>query len=989
MAAKKETYDLIFAGVDKVTPEMKAIIDSFDRLDAQVKKSDKAIDDMAESLSDTADSAKNIDGIAKNFFGLSVAADLTSEAISEATKAIVKGLASVGVAAIKTALELDQSSQRMVAAVGAPQEKVEEFEKIIEKVFTTGIPDSVEDAAKAVQLSFQKFGDVGVEELAKVSNAATQLSKLYDSDLNQQIDAAAALTKDFGLTSDQAFDFIAAGFQNGLNSSDDFLDTIREYSTQFKDGGASAGEFFSLLESGLGAGVLGTDKVADSFKELNDRIFEGSDAARKGLNDLGLDSDKIYAGIRKGVITTAQVYDQVVASLAKIDDPIKREAAAVALLGEQFKDVGREAFKNISLAGKTIDDLAGSFDKTSAAFEDVATSWAKIWRKSLVEITNLEPFEKLVEGVAYQFSEMGKNFDEAIKNVDFSTLEKSVKDLIDSLSGGFSDIFGDIDLTTVEGLQVFIQKIVDGIAGILSGGAKLADGLVPILIKVSDIFRDINNSSTATGEVFLLIGKIGEALFLAIQAVGASVLSLLTGTVDGIAQVGGVVATVVGVVSPAAKEIAAKIEDFRKGLAGFNDQLKSDAMDKFKKATDAGGEAMDIFAGKTAKAVDDTAKLTKNTAESAKAVESLGVAAKKTADDMEADFDAIVKESEQIEDGLSKLNNISVEIEAKLYGADEAIRKSSEISDSIAGIDFAVEKLTARKKELELGIKIGNGATPQATIDELESIKTKIDSLTQEKKLVEIELRANDAVDGVRELRDTIKDDIEAKHLLEFELQKQGVGEVKTFLSEVTSEGRVITLNPEFDKPAVDKVEKIITSLEEDRKFLLTIESKKYEEDTKRIVVITEQAGETARKALEVKAEVDIAQAVADTEKFTSIMESTTSIVTELSGAIGTMFGQFSKDLDFYQMKLLEESIRQQIRIQDEAAEGQKELIKLELEKRRLQNEFLRNPDKAIFEIKFESDVEPALEYLLRYMLQKTRIFGTEYGVNQLLEVPI
>ena len=54
MAAKKETYDLIFRGVDKVTPEMRAIVASFEKLNTTVKKTGKDLDEAGKisALSD-------------------------------------------------------------------------------------------------------------------------------------------------------------------------------------------------------------------------------------------------------------------------------------------------------------------------------------------------------------------------------------------------------------------------------------------------------------------------------------------------------------------------------------------------------------------------------------------------------------------------------------------------------------------------------------------------------------------------------------------------------------------------------------------------------------------------------------------------------------------------------------------------------------------------------------------------------------------------
>ncbi len=76
-----------------------------------------------------------------------------------------------------------------------------------------------------------------------------------------------------------------------------------------------------------------------------------------------------------------------------------------------------------------------------------------------------KPLSDSLDGVLHNFSTVidavTKNLPDALNNVDFSGLIKAFDGLFGELDNLFRAFFGDIDLTTVEGLSAALQKIVD------------------------------------------------------------------------------------------------------------------------------------------------------------------------------------------------------------------------------------------------------------------------------------------------------------------------------------------------------------------------------------------------------------------------------------------------------------------------------------------------------------------------------------------------
>lgn len=205
-----------------------------------------------------------------------------------AAAAIAVAVIGIGVAAFGVSNDVATATANIQAELGTTAEESERLAAIAADVWGNNFAGSITEAAGAVGLIRQQLGDLADNELQRATENAFRLQDVFGVEVPESVDAARTLMEQFGLTSEQAFDFIAKGFQNGLNRSDDFLDTIGEYSVQFASGGADAGQFFSLLESGLQGGMLGTDRAADAFKEFRVRIQDGSDATAEALESIGI-----------------------------------------------------------------------------------------------------------------------------------------------------------------------------------------------------------------------------------------------------------------------------------------------------------------------------------------------------------------------------------------------------------------------------------------------------------------------------------------------------------------------------------------------------------------------------------------------------------------------------------------------------------------------------------------------------------------------------
>jgi hypothetical protein len=215
-------------------------------------------------------------------------------------------------------------------------------------------------AVGQVNQQLQALGQTG--DVDELTVSAQALADTFDEEVGGVISAAGQLVKT-GLVPDMqaGFDVMAAGFQAGLDPADDFLDTITEYSVQFQTLGLDATTAFGLIDQGLQAGARSSDLVADAIKEFAIRAIDGSETTKAGFDAIGLSSEEMAAKIAAGGPEASTALDTVLDRLRAMEDPVARDAAAVALFGTQAEDLNESLYAlDPSEASSRLGDVAGA-----------------------------------------------------------------------------------------------------------------------------------------------------------------------------------------------------------------------------------------------------------------------------------------------------------------------------------------------------------------------------------------------------------------------------------------------------------------------------------------------------------------------------------------------------------------------------------------------------------------------------------------------------
>ena len=268
----------------------------------------------------------------------------------------------IGENARETAVEFQDSTATIKSALGLTGEEAEAAGEVIKTVFESGVTDSIDEATQAVTTTKQAFKDLNDTDLSEITRQIMSIANTTGTDVQENTNAAKKLMQNFGLSAADSLDLIAAGYQNGLNSQNDFLDTLNEYAPYFSDAGISANEFIEILNNGMEAGAFNTDKVADSVKEfqimLGDRRFEAS------LDSYSQSTKDMFQQWNDGKATTKDVFDSVGNDLRNM--PIEDRQTALSNLNTMFEDLGIDA----TLA---LFDIGNEFDNVKGKASDMAS----------------------------------------------------------------------------------------------------------------------------------------------------------------------------------------------------------------------------------------------------------------------------------------------------------------------------------------------------------------------------------------------------------------------------------------------------------------------------------------------------------------------------------------------------------------------------------------------------------------------------------------
>lgn len=386
----------------------------------------------------------------------------------------------------------------------------------------------------------KQFTGLGGNELKEYRNEVQAVADMYGKDFKETLQAVNSVSKQFGITSQEAMNIIKDGFVAGADANGEFLDTLKEYPAYFKEAGISAEEFVAITANASKQGIF-SDKGVDTIKEANTRLREMTTATAEALDGIGISSEEVQKSLQEGSTTTFEVMKKVSDRLNELPASSAKVGTAIAdIFGGPGEDAGLEYIKTLGKIETNLDEvkkqagelgeleekqlnsqielqnaLSGLFDKTGGDFERMKTQAIVFVNEGLAKIINgisdtinwfktmykeSEAFRLLCDSISGIFTGMFKTVGNLI-----NLLIVQLKSLGRVLKGVFTfdweEFTGGLEDFAINTTEVLKKQFTQAKKEIEETNREMKDKIDPVTIPVkveNPATKDISANDTTT-----------------------------------------------------------------------------------------------------------------------------------------------------------------------------------------------------------------------------------------------------------------------------------------------------------------------------------------------------------------------------------------------------------------------------------------------------------------------------------------------------------
>ena len=387
------------------------------------------------------------------------------EAVGQAMMPVTAGLTALGAASVGAFKEVDSGMDTIVKKTGATGDALQEMQNIA-KDLAKSIPTDFDTAGAAVGEVATRF-DVTGKELEDLSSKFIKFADINDTDVTTAVDTAQAAMAAFGLSAQDA---------------SDFLDTLNA-------AGQATGTGVTEIAS-----AMQTNAVA-----LQEMGMSAADAANfiGNLDKAGIDSSQALAGLRKALqnatkegVPLDQALSDLQDTLASADSNSEAFSSAMELFGSK---AGPQFAKAIQDGRVSLDDLGKSLDATAG---NVETTFENTQDP-------INDFQMTLNNIKEPLASLGQ------------TLLELVAPLLERVADGaqkVSDWWNNLSPST--------QQLIVKVAG-------LAAAIGPLALGLSKVFSVVSSVTGALSKVGSVMTFLTSPVGLVIAAIGLLVGAII------------------------------------------------------------------------------------------------------------------------------------------------------------------------------------------------------------------------------------------------------------------------------------------------------------------------------------------------------------------------------------------------------------------------------------------------------------------------------
>lgn len=498
--------------------------------------------------------------------------------------------------AIKTgvnqATELDDAMAKFQAQTGASSNEMSKFKNIARDVWSNNFGEDVSDVADMMGRVKQQMQGISDVDLKNVTEDLLTLRDTFDMDENETLRGAQQLMKQFGITSQEAFDLMATGAQNGLNKSDELGDNISEYSGKFAQAGYSAEEYFQLMQNGLDGGAYNLDKVNDAINEVTTRLVDGT--IEGALDSFDTKTQDVFKAWLEGRATQKDVVNAIVEDISKTTNEQEKLNKASIAFGTMGEDFNSGFIQSLTTVGNKYKDVEGAMDKVKEiangglknalsglgrAFLDSFTPIGELITPILAGIVGL--ITVAIQGIQQGFAKVGDVISSVLSKIDTSGITELTNQVSEVLAPAFDEVRKTIDEMKVA-LEPIAKEILGKIGNAIQNVVNQAQKILsvvgpPILAIIKKIIQTVIGMIPVITSILQVVGSVVSGIIsfitMVVTYVGTAIATILGFIMPIVQIVATIVANIWSVILTVAQNIWSKVSEVVTAIIGFVSNL--------------------------------------------------------------------------------------------------------------------------------------------------------------------------------------------------------------------------------------------------------------------------------------------------------------------------------------------------------------------------------------------------------------------------------
>lgn len=387
--------------------QLTAALDTVD--DGQAVKN--LIQEMKEAGTATEDTADKMEQMGETLAGGAVM--MAAEKLSGVGDKIQE----LGEKAQDAFLQMNDAATKASTYFDETGEAAEQSAAVIKNIYEKGVGDSMDSVANAVVMVKKNIENLDETDLTNLTEQAMTLDDLYGIDMDETLRGVNGLMVNFGMTAQEAMDYIVKGTQNGLDKTNELGDNLAEYSGKFADAGYSAEEYFQILQNGLEGGAYNLDKVNDAINEVTTRLAPGAEI-ESALDIYSEKTRDVFKAWQDGKATQKDVINSIVEDITSCTNQQERMNMAATAFGTMAEDGSSKFITSLTTVGDTFNDVNDTaqnmFDNSTTDSQTLESNMRKLQDAliplgdMLTQLANevLPPIVKAVKAFAEWFAKL-------------------------------------------------------------------------------------------------------------------------------------------------------------------------------------------------------------------------------------------------------------------------------------------------------------------------------------------------------------------------------------------------------------------------------------------------------------------------------------------------------------------------------------------------------------------------------------------------------